>query len=344
MAARVAVAGLGLIGKAHVRRVLECPEAELAGIVEPREDARAEAGRLGVPWFADLEGLLASARPDGIILATPTSLHLSGALACIESGIAVLVEKPIADKAEDARRLVEAASRYRVPVLVGHHRRHSPLLARARSIVSSGALGRITAVNGRCWFKKPSSYFDAGPWRKELGGGVVLINLIHVVDDLRCICGDVTSVRAITSNGTRHFPVEDTAAILLRFASGALGTLSATDSAAAPWSWELTSGENKAYPNTHQSCYFIGGTEGSLSVPDLGLWRHESDAAWFGPIAAARTIVPEVDPLAAQMLHFCAVIRREAEPLVSAEEGARTLEATLAILTSASRGSAVELF
>jgi len=343
MAERIAVVGYGLIGRAHVRRILECPDTELAGLVDPAEDVRAEADRLGVPWFSDLDSLLASARSDGVVLATPNALHISGALACIDAGVPVLLEKPIADSAEDARRIVEAASERNVPVLVGHHHRHSPFLARARSIVASGALGRVTAVNSMCWFKKPASYFAAGPWRTEPGGGIVLINLIHVIDDLRSICGDVKAVRAITSNEARGFRVEDTAAILLHFANGALGTLSATDTAAAPWSWELTSGENKAYAQTDQSCYFIGGTEGSLSVPRLDVWRHEDESAWFGPISATRTVVPQVDPLSAQMLHFCAVVRGAAEPLVSAEEATRTLETTLAILTSARDGSTVTL-
>ena len=72
--------------------------------------------------------------------------------------------------------------------------------------------------------------------RRSTGAGPVLTNAVHDIDDLRFICGDIVSVQAMTSNAVRHYPVEDTAAILLRFASGALGTLTVSDTAVAPWS------------------------------------------------------------------------------------------------------------
>ncbi len=338
---RIAVVGAGLIGRAHIGHVRSCPGTTLSAVVDPTDAARAEAAALGVAWHPSLEDLLAGERPDGVILATPNRLHVPGGLACVAAGLPVLVEKPIADEAAAAFRLAEAAEAAGVPVLVGHHRRHSPLIAQARETVRSGRLGRITAVSGLCWFRKSASYFDAAPWRREPGGGVVLINLVHVVDDLRNLCGDVVSVQAVTSSAARGFPVEDTAAIILRFASGALGTLSVSDAVAAPWSWEMTSGENKVYPRTDQACYLVGGTDGSLSVPRLDVWRHADERAWFGPIASERIVTPDEDPLARQILHFRDVVRGEAAPVIDAREGARTLATTLAVLESARIGAPV---
>lgn len=332
---RIAVVGYGLIGRAHVQRVRACPGACLAAIADPADAAREAAAAFGVPWHPDLEALLAAERPDGVVLATPNALHVAGALACIAAGTPVLVEKPLADDVAGARSIADAARAAAVPVLVGHHRRHSPLIARAREIVASGRLGRITAVNGLCWFRKPDAYFEAAPWRRAPGGGVVLINLVHVVDDLRNLCGDIASVHAITSNAARGFPVEDTAAILLRFANGALGTLSISDAVAAPWSWEMTSGENPAYPRTAEACYLIGGTAGSLSVPRLEVWAHDDARAWFGPLSAHRALAPDEDPLRLQMLHFRDVVREDALPLIDATEAAKTLETTLAVLAAA---------
>ena len=333
---RIAVAGLGLIGRAHARLVRDCPGTRLAAIVDPRDEAREAAANLGAPWHPDLDALLATDRPDGVVLATPNALHVAGALACIAAGIPVLVEKPLADDVAGARRIAEAARAAGVPVLVGHHRRHSPLMARAREIVASGRLGRITAVNGLCWFRKPDAYFEAAPWRREPGGGVVLINLVHVVDDLRNLCGDVAEVQAVASSAARGFPVEDTAAVILRFANGALGTLSISDAVTAPWSWEMTSGENPAYPRTSEACYLLGGTEGSLSVPRLEVWRHGDERAWFGPLTTQRAIAPDTDPLGLQVLHFRDVVRG-ARPLIDADEGAKTLETTLAVLAAAAQ-------
>ncbi|MCW3476899.1 Gfo/Idh/MocA family protein [Limobrevibacterium gyesilva] len=342
--ARIAVVGAGLIGQAHIRRIIDEPDAALAGIADPSPRAKEQAGALGVPWTADIETMLAKAKPDGVVIATPNRLHVAGGLAAVAAGVPMLLEKPVADDVAGALRLVEAAEQTGVPILVGHHRRHSPLIQRAKEIVASGRLGKITAVTGLCWFLKPADYFEGkGSWRREPGAGVVLINLIHVVDDLRNICGDVASVQAAQSNAARGFPVEDTAAIILRFRNGALGTLTISDSAAAPWSWELTSGENKAYPHTDQFCYLVAGTEGSVTIPRLDVWHYGAEQHWWAPLEAQRSFVPEQDPLTLQMRHFCAVARGTAKPLLDGREGTRTLETTLAVKRAAATGEVVHL-
>jgi predicted dehydrogenase len=341
---RIAVAGAGAIGQAHIKRILGESQAELHAIIDPSAKAREQAASLGVPCFADLEIALQSTKPDGVIIATPNHLHVPNGLAAVKAGVPMLVEKPVSADVESAMQLVTAAEAAGVPILVGHHRRHSPLIRRAREIVESGRLGQITAVTGLCLLHKPDrGYFDGpGTWRSQPGGGVVLINLIHVVDDLRNICGDVVTVQAAESNVARGFPVEDTAAMILRFANGALGTLIISDAAAAPWSWELTSGENKDYPHTDQFCYLVAGTKGSLTVPRLEVWSHEGDG-WFTPIQSTRSVVPEQDPLTLQMRHFCAVIRGQTKPVLDGRGGTRTLETTLAVKQAAKTGELIRL-
>ncbi len=341
---RIAVAGAGLIGQAHIRRILDEPQAELTAIIDPSPKVKEQAAALGVPCFVDLEEGLRSAKPDGLVIATPNQLHVPHGLAAVAAGVPMLLEKPVSGDVESAWRLVEAAETAGVSILVGHHRRHSPLIQRAREIVASGRLGKLTAVTGLCLFLKPSQgYFDGpGAWRREPGGGVVLINLIHVIDDLRNLCGDIVAIQAAESRAARGFPVEDTAAIILHFANGALGTLNISDSANAPWSWELTAGENKAYPLTDQFCYLIAGIGGSLTVPRLDVWSHSGDG-WFTPIEAERRIAPEQDPLTLQMQHFCEVIRGEAKPILDGRGGTRTLETTLAVKRAAETGGVVHL-
>ena len=165
-----------------------------------------------------------------------------------------------------AARLVEAAEAAGVALLTGHHRRHNPLMRQAKEAIDSGRLGQIVAVHGICWFYKPDDYFDA-EWRRKKGAGPVFLNLIHDVDNLRYLCGDVVAVQAQETNALRGNEVEDAAVILLRFASGVLGTVNVSDEIVSPWSWELTSGENPAYTHTAESCYQIGGTRGSLTDP-----------------------------------------------------------------------------
>jgi predicted dehydrogenase len=339
---RIAVIGAGVIGHRHIERVRSEPEAELAAIVDPAPAAEALARSLNVPWAHDLESLLRGGKPDAAIIATPNQLHVQGALACVDAGIPVLLEKPVADNLADAMRLTEAAEAAGIPILIGHHRRHSTLIQQAKSIIDTGRLGRITAVNALSWFLKPPQYFDVA-WRREPGGGPVLINLIHVIDDLRNLVGEIERVQAVESNNVRGFAVEDTAVVLLGFANGALGTVTLSDTIAAPWSWEMTSAESTTFPATGEPCYFIGGTEGSLSVPQLDRWYYGETKNWAAPISCDRCIAPRQDPLVRQLQHFCVVARGRETPLIDAREGTRTLAATLAIKESARLGKTVRL-
>jgi predicted dehydrogenase len=244
---RLAVAGAGLIGRTHIALIQHSAEATLSGIVDPAPSAAEVARRADVPLHAALGDLLTTDRPDGVILATPNLLHVSQALECVAAGVPVLVEKPLADSVEEGERLCAAADGTGAKVLVGHHRLHSPLLEVACAVVGRGTLGRLVAVQGSALFYKPDGYFDEASWRRQSGGGPILINLIHEIGNLRAMCGEIVAVQALASNAVRGFPVEDTVAINLSFASGALGTFLLSDTAASPRSWEQTSQENPSY-------------------------------------------------------------------------------------------------
>ena len=342
---RIAVAGAGLIGRRHVEEVAASSSARLAAVVDPAPAADAVADEHGVPRYRSLVELLERDRPDGVVLATPNRLHVDGGLACVAAGLPTLVEKPIADTVEAATRLVEAAEAAGVPLLVGHHRRHSPIMVRAREVVASGALGRVVAVVGTALFAKPDDYFDVGGgWRSQPGGGPVLLNLVHEVDGLRWLVGDVVRVQATTSNAVRGFPVEDTAALVLTFADGALGTFLLSDVAASPRSWEQTSGENASYPgHPDEDCYHLAGTAGSLSVPTMRLRTHPGPPSWWEPFETSVVDVPRSDPLATQVEHFAAVVRGEAEPICSGRDGLATLRVLEAVVESARTGRPVDL-
>jgi len=338
---RLAIAGLGVIGRAHAARVAAHGDCRLVALADPGAGAAALAREADVPLFADLEEMLDTTKPDGVILATPNELHVPGALECVQRGIPVLLEKPLADSMEDAMRLVDAEAASRVPVLVGHHRRYGAVLEAARAAIDEGCLGRVTAFQGSATFAKPGSYFSAAPWRTQPGGGPILINLVHEVDNMRALMGEITQVRALSSNAARGFAVEDTAAVVLRFAGGALGTFMLSDCAAGPRSWEQTSGENPDYDHhADEDCYVVAGERGSLGVPTLRLRTYRGEPSWQTPLQTRRVSVAPTDPLVRQLDHFCEVIRGTAAPRVSAEDAARTLRTTLAVAESARQGGA----
>lgn len=341
---QIAVAGAGLMGRRHIELIQANASCELSGIVDPAPGAAEIAARAGVRLYPSLDELFNAARADGVILATPNAVHVDNALDCIQAGVAALVEKPLTHTVEAGQRLCEAVRRAGARILVGHHRRYNPILARARQIVQQGTLGRIVAVQGSAMFYKPDGYFDEAPWRRQPGGGPILINLIHEIDSLRAVCGEIVSVQAFASCATRGFPVEDTAAINLRFANGALGTFLLSDTAASAKSWEQTSRENPTYATcSDEDCYVIAGTDGSLGVPTMRLktYARTQDRSWWKPFQASILKVEPASPLERQLDHFCAVIRGDAQPLVTAQDGLQNLRVTEAIVEAARSGSTI---
>jgi predicted dehydrogenase len=336
----VALIGAGLFGQKHVETLASEPTFKLVAIADPTPAAADYARQCDVPCFADYRDMLDKAKPAAAIIATPNVLHVPTGLACVERGVHVLVEKPIADTVEDAQKLARAAERAGVALLVGHHRRYNPIIEKAREIVQGGQIGRLTAVVGLWLVLKPDAYFEAAH-RRQPGAGPVLTNCIHDIDDLRFICGEITDVQAFTSNAVREFAVEDTAAVCLRFGNGALGTITVSDTVAAPWSWELTSGENPAYSRSTNDCYLLAGTEGSLTVPRLELSRYEGERGWYAPLSSKRIDVEYVDPLVTQMRHFARVIQGQERPRITGADATRTLAVTVGIHQAAASGRPV---
>jgi len=346
MTIRIAVAGAGLIGRDHINLIKANNRCELAAIVDPSDSARVLAADLGAPYFSSLSELHANDKPDGVILATPNHLHVQQAFECIETGVAALVEKPVAHDLIEGEKLCTAVEASGAKVLVGHHRAHSPIVSLAKELIRDNTLGDLVAVTGSAAFYKPDDYFDASPWRTQVGGGPILINMVHEIGILRHLCGEIVMVQAMTSNARRGFVVEDTAAISLRFENGALGTFLLSDTAGSARSWEQTSQENKSYPSyPDEDCYVVAGTDGSLAVPTMRLKRfgRKEDRSWWKPFECSTVPLKREDPLAAQLDHFCDVISGDCEPLVSVRDGVQNLRVIEAIKQAAESAESVEV-
>ena len=336
----VAFIGLGGIGRAHLQHALASEHVMPTAVADPSDAARSHAKSCGISWFADHRELLAQVDLKAAIVATPNTTHVDVSLDCVARGIGVLVEKPIADSVTEARRLCEAAALAGVPLLVGHQRRHSAFVVRARALLAEGVVGRPVSVAAMATWLKPDPYFDIA-WRRAPGGGPVLINLIHDIDLLCHLVGEIASVQAVTSNSVRGFAVEDSFAVTLRFANGALGTMSGSDCAVAPWNYDLAAGEAAHYPRQDVDSMFISGTEGSLSLPRLSVWRYRGARGWHEPLTEERSAVHRRDPYVEQLRHLRAVVEGREEPLCSGFDGLRTLAATRAVLLAAASGQAV---
>ena len=312
--------------------------AELVAIADPREETLDFEFDHVVEVFGDAEAMLRGMALDGIIVATPTDCHLAPTLAAVEAGVHVLVEKPISTTLKDAAKIRDAARRCRRRVLVGHHRRHFPSVCKAREIIANGSIGRVVAVSGQWGMRKHDGYYEPG-WRRMQAAGPVMINLVHEVDTLRYICGDIVSVSAMTSHELEGLEKEDAAVIAFRFENGALGTFAMSDRVNSPWAWEFATGENPAFPATGQNTSRFMGTAGSLDFPQLVLWKHsEPDGNWHMPIKSREIPHEAWDALDLQVAHFADLIRGKELPRVNVEDAMKSLAVTLAILESAKNG------
>jgi len=215
-------------------------------------------------------------------------------------------------------------------------------MRRAKRTVDAGKLGRPVCLTAMSTWLKPEEYFET-KWRGQKGGGPILINLIHDIDQLRYLFGDIATVQAMSSNAIRGFEVEDTVVILLRFRNGALGTVTVSDTAAAPWNWDLSAGEAERFPKQDVNSHFISGTEGSLTLPRLDYWHYREAKGWHDELTAERTALHFGDPYAEQMRHFRAVIEGKEQPVCLAEDAMRSLEATLAVAEAGRTGTEITL-
>jgi predicted dehydrogenase len=336
------VVGPGLIGKKHIALINANLQTELMAIVAPDHSQNhvvAEAEK--VPLFNSLTQCAKSMTIDAVIVSSPNHFHFDQAYWCIEHKIPVLIEKPVTPGVDEARKLVELVDKTGAKVLVGHHRAYSPLLSVAQKVIQDGRLGRLVSVVGRAQFFKPAQYFQDGPWRTRIGGGPILINMIHEVGNLRTLMGEIVTVHAMASSAIREYVVEDTVAINFGFANGALGTFMLSDTAATPMSWEQTARENPAYPTySDVDCYTVSGTQGSLSIPTMRLrfFPAETEPSWWKPLSEDCFEVHREDPLNGQLTHFVQLIRGEAKPRVSVFDGYRNLIVTEAIQQSIHTG------
>lgn len=333
---KLAIVGLGLMGSRHVEIVQSFEGCDLVGVCDLDSDLRAIADRHGIPFFQDIDEMLYRTQPDGAILATQSAAHVETFEACARRGVHALIEKPVADTTEAALRIAELADVTNARVLVGHHRRHNPLVKAAHDVVTSGQIGDLLAVSMMWTLMKPEGYFDIG-WRSvRPDGGPVLINLVHELDILRYTCGEIDQVFAQGRSKARGFEVEDSISISITFRSGTVGTILGSDAVTAPWSYEATTGENPLYFNVPESCYYFTGTEGALAFPRMELWKYpdRKRRGWQHPMRKAVVDVQRGDSLTLQLAHFCDVVRGTRPPLVDARDGARSLAAALAVLES----------
>ena len=238
---------------------------------------------------------------------------------------------------------IYSRNKNKTPLLIGYHRRHNSIVSKVKGLIDKGKLGNIVSANVLCWLYKHKAYYKE-KWRISKGGGPLGINLVHDLDMICYLLGPITYVQAFTSNKVRKYKIEDTASINLTFKSGALCTINVSDTIVSPWSYELTSGENPAYPITNQSSYFIGGTKGSIQFPNINIWYYKNERSWWNSIFSKKIRTTKSnETLINQVDHFSKVVQRKSKPKVTGEDGLVSLKIFDAITKSASTGKKIKV-
>ena len=333
---------LGVAREAVKRNIVPLVEKPISNDLEDAQAFAAEAETAGVPFYTDPAQMMDEVKPEAVIIATPNDLHLGVAREAVKRNIVPLVEKPISNDLEDAQAFAAEAETAGVPVLVGQHRRHNPFVNKAKEIIESGELGKLTVSSFHYMIYKNDEYFDV-EWRRKKGAGPILVNLVHDVDLLRYLLGEPVAVQGMQSSAARGFETEDSAVVNVRFADGALASMTISDATASPWNWEATAREDPQYRPFDADAYFIGGTKGALSLPRLHQFSYDGASNWHKPLQME---IPAVDPALPhkmQLKHFVKVVRREVEPVVTPADNVKTLTLLNAIKEAAETGQLVEL-
>lgn len=357
---KIAIVGAGLIGPRHAQSVISNPSTELVGLVDPATSGQDTASKLKTNYFPSVAALLASPhRPDAAIVCTPNHTHVPVAKELLAGGVHVLLEKPVSDTLETGLSLLDYARSpecAHLKLLVGHHRRFNPYVRATKAVLEEGALGRLIAVNGLWTLYKPDAYFaPPGDWRasQAQGGGVIPINLVHDIDLMHYFFGPIVRIQAESILPQRPSPPHDAdegAALTLRFASGVVGTFLVCDGTPSPHNFETGTGENPLVPQSPlgggSDFYRIFGSDASLSVPDLTRWSYDGhlEKSWAHPLTVDKIELPDpVAPFDLQLSHFVDVIRGDASPSCSGEDGLRALLVCEAVQKAVQTGQPVDI-
>ncbi len=324
------IAGLGSIGRRHLRNLIALGEKDII-LLRTHHSTLPDDELAGYPVETDVVEALRKHRPDAVIVANPTALHLDVAIPAAKAGCAILLEKPVSSSTNGLRRLQSAVEASGAKVLVGFQFRFHPSVLCARQLISDGAIGLVISAHVHFGEYLPAWH----PWedyrqgyaaRADLGGGVVLTQC-HSLDYLPWLVGWAEATWGLVGKlSDLEVDTDDTAEIGLRFTGGAIGSLHL---------------DYNQQPPSHT--FDVIGTRGSLrcdfSDGVVRLYRGEPQQWESYPLPDGwerNTMFVE------EMTHFLAVARGEAEPACTLEDGIRVMKLVSAIMKSQQTGRIIK--
>jgi len=226
LSTRVAIAGLGKMGLMHSAIVSASPDAQVVAVVDPQPQLAHYVKSLGLdaPFYTSVEQMLERTEVDAVFVCTPGAAHLPTAQACVQRGVHVFVEKPLADTLDNARRMYDLVKDTTIVHAVGYMKSHYPLYQKMRALAQGGTLGRIHQCHCTVYlsqvFRSPKGWVYS---KDQSGGGIIINSTCHLLFLLQWFFGHVTGVFA--RGGSIHSEVEDVATIILEFESGVVASI-----------------------------------------------------------------------------------------------------------------------
>lgn len=335
MTLRIAFTGTGYASKIHARAARALPDVELVAVVNHRPESMAAfAHEFGIPrQHPDVAALLRDGDIDGLIVSTPNYLHAPETIAALEAGVHVMVEKPMAMNAVEAKAMLAASQGSRSRLMVAHCWRFDPEALWLREQVSAGRLGALVRTKG---YGVHVNWGPAGWFTQQqyAGGGAMADMGIHALDTVRFLMGDPQPVSVYARIGTHYkdFDVDDTGVILVEWDNGVTSYLESgwwqphADGPEAGTQLYGTQGFGELYPTRLKLFEAVGGGSKEISP--------------FPPVRAPHAPQSMYD---AQMAHFIDSICHDQPPIPGGVEGWINMRVVDAAYESARTGQVVDL-
>jgi UDP-N-acetyl-2-amino-2-deoxyglucuronate dehydrogenase len=348
---RFGLVGCGVISPLHAQAITSLPDAELsaAADIDP-EKAQKLAVRYGARAYTNMDEMLTHEHLDVVVVCTPSGMHGEYACRAMRAGRHVIVEKPMEIHLETIDEMLRVQQETGVKLAVISQHRFDPAVQQVRSLVEENALGRLVLGNAIIPWWRSQAYYDSGDWRGTWqldGGGVLMNQSIHYIDLLQWMMGPVSSITAYADTLGHRMETEDVAVAVLRFASGALGTITATTGAYPGLAARLElfgnrgsaviEGDELGYLHLARDEQEEVGAYGAGSKTSLAEKRRNEDSAASDPAALA------FRSHALQIADMIRAIREDSVPLVDGHAARLPVEIILGIYEAARSGKEVVL-
>jgi len=344
---KTGIIGCGKVSHTHARALQELHESEFTAVFSrSAEKAELFARQYGIKGYSDLENMLESGGLEAVVVCTPHPFHAEPALKALNAGIHVLVEKPLASSLKDCDAMIAAAGASRCKLGTVSQRRWYDPVRRVRRAIENGKIGEpgLGVVQMLGW--RDRAYYDSDPWRGSWsmeGGGVLVNQAPHQLDLLQWFMGPIEEVFGYWENLNHpYIEVEDTAVAVIRFRNGGLGSILVSNSQKPGIHGKVhVHGRNGASVGvqTDGGAMFIAGMTKISEPPVNDLWTvtgeehlleswKEQDSATFQSVDAT-TFYHKL-----QVQDFLNSIVEDRAPLISGEEGRKTVELFTALYLS----------